>query len=169
MWSSVVSPTLHDPGKSWAVVGTHLGNVHKIVSLETRGPTPGCSLDGTKYRIESRLNPWAWYTADQGAQDCWVGMYPGIYKKRVPHCPGQYLLPGAVLCMSQSAKLKGNDMLLLFAILFLWLNLENHLHSQNVLIASEYKIIMILKKLFHYLYTNRHFETSHAELWVIWR
>ena len=38
--------------------------------------------------------------------------------------------------------LKGNDMLLLFAILFFWLNLENHLHSQNVLIASEYKIII---------------------------
>ena len=39
--------------------------------------------------------------------------------------------------------LKGNDILLLFAILFLWLNLENHLHSQNALIVSEYKIIVI--------------------------
>ena len=38
--------------------------------------------------------------------------------------------------------LKGNDILLLFAILFLWLNLENHLHSQNALIVSEYKIII---------------------------
>ena len=32
--------------------------------------------------------------------------------------------------------LKGNDILLLFAISFLWLNLENHLHSQNALIVS---------------------------------
>ena len=31
--------------------------------------------------------------------------------------------------------LKGNDISLLFAILFLWSNLENHLHSQNALIA----------------------------------
>ena len=38
--------------------------------------------------------------------------------------------------------LKGNDILLLFAILFLWLNLENHLHGQNALIVSEYKIII---------------------------
>ena len=38
--------------------------------------------------------------------------------------------------------LKGNDILLLFAVLFLWLNLENHLHSQNALIVSEYKIII---------------------------
>ena len=38
--------------------------------------------------------------------------------------------------------LKGNDILLLFAILFLLLNLENHLHSQNALIVSEYKIII---------------------------
>ena len=38
--------------------------------------------------------------------------------------------------------LKGNDILLMFAILFLWLNLENHFHSQNALIVSEYKIII---------------------------
>ena len=38
--------------------------------------------------------------------------------------------------------LKSSDILLLFAILFLWLNLENHLHSQNALIVSEHKMII---------------------------
>ena len=49
---------------------------------------------------------------------------------------------GSIKKNTEQVPLKGNDMLLLFAILFLWLNLENHLHSQNVLIASEYRIII---------------------------
>ena len=37
---------------------------------------------------------------------------------------------------------KVNDILLLFAILFLWLSLENHLHSQNAIIVLEYRMII---------------------------
>ena len=48
----------------------------------------------------------------------------------------------SIFVQNKTNYLKGNDILLLFAILFLWLNLENHLQSQNVLIASEHKIII---------------------------
>ena len=48
--------------------------------------------------------------------------------------------------------LKANDVLLLFAILFLWLNLENHLHYQNAIIVSEYKIIIFWRNYFPPLY-----------------
>ena len=37
---------------------------------------------------------------------------------------------------------KANNILLLFAILFLWLSLKNHLHSQNAIIVLEYRMII---------------------------
>ena len=55
-------------------------------------------------------------------------------------------------CYSQDWYLKANDILLLFVILFLWLNLENHLHSQNAIIASEYKKIIFQWKYLTPLY-----------------
>ena len=65
----------------------------------------------------------------------WSDIYREALTRNIPKF-GDYLGGGGKL-------LKGNDILLLFAILFLWLNWENHLLSQNTIILSEYKIKVI--------------------------
>ena len=77
-----------------------------------------------------------------------TGVKKVIFTKKASS-PTEYvaLMHDSWICISLTPStkvitLKGNDILLLFAIIFLWLNLENHLHSQNVLIESEYKIII---------------------------